>query len=108
MSAKKACCKKNDGPKKCEVVFYCDIKPEAQNVFVVGDFNNWDLASGIMKKGKAKKSGFKLKTKLLPGEYQYKFLVDGMWFNDPEAQKQAPNPFGSLNSVVVVTEEEEE
>jgi len=39
---------------------------------------------------------------LAPGRYQYKFLVDGEWLPDPAAQKNVPNEYGSLNSVVEV------
>ena len=34
--------------------------------------------------------------------YQYKFIVDGVWLNDPQAQEQVMNPYGTLNSIVRV------
>jgi 1,4-alpha-glucan branching enzyme len=81
--------------------FVCSLKPGAKEVFVVGEFNNWDPRSDRM----IKKSGAFQKTmRLAPGEYQYKFLVDGEWHCDPSAPRQVPNAFGTLNSVVRVKE----
>ena len=66
----------------------------------MGDFNDWKPTVGKMNKGK--NGAFQLKMKLAPGEYQYKFIVDGVWFNDPRAQGQIMNPYGTLNSLVRV------
>jgi len=40
---------------------------------------------------------------LAPGEHYYHFLVDGEWRDDPECSVRMPNPFGSQNSVAVVS-----
>ena len=93
MSAKRAISKK-------EVTFTCDVNSEAQAVYLAGDFNDWEPSAGKMKKGKS--GSYQLKMKLSPGEYQYKFIVDGIWFNDPQEDKQAMNPYGTMNSVVRV------
>ncbi len=37
------------------------------------------------------------------GNYQYRFLVDGEWRDDPECGQRAPNPFGSQNMVRIVS-----
>lgn len=85
--------------RKVEKRFVCDAKPTAKGVFVAGDFNGWDAQAGRM----SKRNGlFVKRVRLLPGEYQYKFLVDGEWFADPSAEAQAPNEFGTTNSVVRV------
>jgi 1,4-alpha-glucan branching enzyme len=39
---------------------------------------------------------------LWPGRYQYKFVVDGQWMNDPNARENILNQHGSFNSVVEV------
>jgi len=83
------------------VEFVCDLKPNAKEVFLVGEFNDWDTNSDKLVK---RKGVFKKKMILAPGEYQYKFLVDGEWHCDPLAPKQVPNEFGTLNSVVHVEE----
>jgi hypothetical protein len=38
---------------------------------------------------------------LPPGRYEYKFIVDGEWVEDPKADS-VPNEFGSRNSVIHV------
>ena len=39
---------------------------------------------------------------LPPGDYEYRFVVDGCWCSDPEAKETAPNPFGDHNAVLRV------
>ena len=39
---------------------------------------------------------------LAPGEYQYKFVIDGTWCADPENENSVKNDQGTFNSVVVV------
>jgi 1,4-alpha-glucan branching enzyme len=82
-------------------VFVCKLKPDAKEVFLVGEFNNWDSRSDRLVK---RKGAFQKTVRLAPGEYQYKFLVDGEWHCDPSARRQVPNEFGTWNSVVRVEE----
>ena len=37
-----------------------------------------------------------------PGSYEYRFVVDGQWVDDPEVNELIPNPFGSANAVLEV------
>ena len=37
-----------------------------------------------------------------PGEYEYKFLVDGQWQRDLSNEMVCKNCFGTLNNVMVV------
>jgi len=71
--------------------------PNAQSVALTGTFNKWDLNLML-------KHGAHWKTKLLlaPGRYEYRFVVDGKWINDPNAKESRRNDFGSTNSVLVV------
>ncbi len=50
-----------------------------------------------------KDRNWKITVDLEPGrEYQFRYLVDGQrWFNDPQADKYIPNPYGDQNAVVV-------
>jgi 1,4-alpha-glucan branching enzyme len=85
---------------KCKVTFELPKGIEgAENVYLVGDFNNWDEhATKMEKKGKR----FTITLDLEPNrEYQYRYLVNGKdWHNDWEADKYVPNPFSGDNSVV--------
>lgn len=76
------------------------IAEGAEEVFLVGDFNNWDEKATPMEKKKTKR--FTITLDLEPNrEYQYRFLLNGKnWHNDWEADKYVPNPFSGDNSVV--------
>lgn len=74
--------------------------PEAKSVYVAGTFNDWrcDLTPLL-----AVKAGlWAVELELPPGDYEYRFVVDGYWFSDRGASETAPNPFGSHNSVLRV------
>lgn len=81
------------------VTFVCGIKPDAAAAYLVGDFNKWDSQAHPMSRDDGR---FVKALRLLPGEYQYKFVVDGEWHPDPAAAAQVPNAFGTVNSVVNV------
>ncbi len=74
--------------------------PEALEVYLAGDFNNWDSSANPMKKDK--KGIWKITVSLKPGTYKYRFLKDGNWENDPACCDCIPNEFGSLNCVRIV------
>ena len=73
--------------------------PEAQNVSLVGDFNNWDYTKSMKKD---KDGVWRARMDLKPGRYEYRYLVDGQWQNDPKCQSLQPNSFGTYNCVVEV------
>jgi len=83
--------------KEIEFKYYA---PDAKSVKLAGDFNNWDSQSLFPKKDK--KGFWKVRLALTPGSYQYKFLVDGQWQNDPGCSSCVPNSFGSLNCEIDV------
>lgn len=74
--------------------------PEAQEVSLAGDFNQWDTARNPMKKDG--KGVWKATILLEPGRYEYRLLVDGNWENDPSCSCCVPNEFGSKNCVRIV------
>ena len=71
-----------------------------KEAILVGDFNGWDEKKHIMKKDK-KGRWTKIVT-LAPGRYEYKFLVDGKWQNDPLNDQVVTNSFGTLNNFLDV------
>jgi 5'-AMP-activated protein kinase regulatory beta subunit len=74
--------------------------PGAKDVCLAGSFNSWNISSHHMKQngdGLWKKSVI-----IPPGTYEYKFLVDGEWWHDPQNQNVAYNEHGTLNSVITV------
>jgi 1,4-alpha-glucan branching enzyme len=75
-------------------------EPAAIDVCVAGSFNNWEpQATPLVPLG----NGRWCKELTLPeGRYEYRFVVDGAWVNDPKAEETAPNPFGSVNSILTI------
>jgi 1,4-alpha-glucan branching enzyme len=84
-------------PKKVQFEFSA---PEAREVFVAGEFNNWDGRANPLKKDK--NGLWKITLPLTPGKYEYRFLTDGKWENDPSCSGCVPNKFGSQNCVRIV------
>ena len=86
---------------KWSVTFELPAEIKAEELSVVGDFNEWVAAEGQMKR---RKDGTWAKTlRLEPGSYAYRFLADGqVWHNDPAADGYQPSGLGEDNSVVVV------
>ena len=70
-------------------------------VYVAGEFNNWDPTAKKMAY-KAKDGIYAATIKLAPGDYQYKFVIDGTWCADPENVNSVANDQGPFNSVVSV------
>ena len=52
----------------------------ARQVELAGSFNNWQWGELIMEKSA---SGWQLPYALGPGNYEYKYIVDGRWITDP-------------------------
>ena len=72
----KAPAKKAAAPKKVAVEFVADC-PLATTVSVAGTFNNWTVDADMLKKDK--KTGLWVaKISLVPGDYEYKFVCDGV------------------------------
>jgi len=81
-----------------DVVEFQFFRPDAQQVHLVGDFNNWqtDLP---MQRGD---DGYWRAEVLLPaGEFKFRYFADGDWFTDFAAFGVEPGGFG-LDSVVRV------
>jgi len=71
--------------------------PNARTVEVTGSFCNWAAEGRALTRNR---DGVWQATLLLPpGRYEYRFLVDGEWKDDPACAERVPNSFGSENSV---------
>jgi hypothetical protein len=71
-----------------------------KNVQVAGSFNDWKENKVLIDKENT--GVYRCQLRLVPGVYQYKFLVDGQWLLDPTNNDFVPNEFGSLNSMLKV------
>ena len=70
-------------------------------VYLAGEFNKWSTTAKKLAY-KAKDGVYSTTVKLAPGEYQYKFVIDGTWCADPENVNSVKNDQGTFNSVITV------
>ena len=81
-----------------KVTFKVDFAKKAQQVEILGDFNDWQPI--LMKR--TTKGVYQYTVELEPGQnYQYRYRIDGDWANDRSADAYTPNGFGDDNSVVI-------
>lgn len=73
---------------------------EASEVILMGDFNRWNPKKHHMKKDD--NGVWEKTTMLFPGRYEYRFLVDNRWENDPKNKHSCFNRFGTENNVIIV------
>ncbi len=74
---------------------------QAKNVQIAGDFNNWVPDKSTFTQKDVSGIWFKALS-LEPGKYQYRFVVDGKWKEDPNSHDYIVNEFGEKNSVLNV------
>lgn len=84
--------------------FTC-VAPEAAEVFLSGEFNEWSSTATPMER--TADGPWVVSLELAPGRYEYKFVVDGRWVCEPGCDapgegrpRCVPNTFGTLNSVI--------
>ena len=88
-------------PARRTVTFTLEDAPGRQ-VFVAGCFTNWEPKHKLT--DREGRGVYTARVQLAPGEYQYKFVVDGEWRLDNANPNFVPNNFGTLNSLLKVTE----
>ncbi|WP_372766892.1 isoamylase early set domain-containing protein [Lutibacter sp.] len=75
----------------CKVTFSIAAK-DANKVAVIGDFNDWDAKAAPLKK--LKNGTFKGTVGLQKGQsYEFRYVVDGDYVNDEEADDYLWNDF---------------
>jgi hypothetical protein len=84
-----------------EVTFTFEA-PDAEHVLLTGDFNDWTLDGSEMEPI----DGVWTKViKLAPGRYRYRYVVDGQWQKDPSNAAIETNPYGGLDSILVMEDD---
>jgi MinD-like ATPase involved in chromosome partitioning or flagellar assembly len=76
----------------------------AHDVRIAGDFNGWVPDKGVRSLIEAQ-GPRRVWTKILqlpPGTYEYRYVVDGEWREDPDNPKVTTSSVGGRNSVLVV------
>ena len=95
--AKKPAARKPAG----KVVLFTVHADKGKAVYIAGEFNKWNPTAKKMAY-KASSGVYAASVKLVPGVYQYKFVIDGTWAADPENVNSVHNDQGTFNSVVTV------
>lgn len=83
-----------------QVIEFSHYAPNAKKVCIAGKFNSWNTESRPMKKGKD--GTWKVKIILPLGTHEYKYFVDGAWWEDIPAAEMTSNLFGTGNFVISV------
>lgn len=99
-AAKPAAAKKEAKPVAKAVTFTVHAD-KGKAVYLAGEFNKWDPSAKKMAY-KARSGVYAASVKLVPGVYQYKFVIDGTWCADPENVNSVQNDQGTFNSVITV------
>lgn len=89
--------------KEGNLTFALDGFQDADKVVLSGTFNLWDEKAFQMNKTE---NGWELTLNIKPGEYEYKFIVDGDWLEDPCNIYKKQNEHGDYNSVVNIQSNE--
>lgn len=74
------------------------VAPGASAVYVAGTFNDWQPTVRPLKEGRD--GIWKTTMTLPPGVYEYRFVVDGEWRDDPRCSEKACNSMGSENCLL--------
>jgi hypothetical protein len=76
------------------------LAPDAEQVYVVGDFNGWSPEATPL----SRRSGgwWEMTVELPPGSYQFIYLVDGETLTPPRAATRVDDGFGGENGLFTV------
>jgi 1,4-alpha-glucan branching enzyme len=73
------------------------VAPGATVVAVTGNFCDWSPDGRPLRPDRH--GVWTTTLNLPPGRYEYRFLIDGQWHDDPACTERVPNPFGTQNCV---------
>ena len=83
-----------------DVVIFRSHRPEASEIQIAGDFNDWMPHTTPMRR--LPDGDFEARLKLPRGLYRYRLVVDGRWSHDLFNPAIETNEYGELNSVVEI------
>ena len=82
------------------------ISSSARNVSVAGEFNGWEYKSDqprAIRLEKNEKNIWTAKSKIEPGRYQYKYVINYQsWILDPANPYTIEDSAGNINSLLIV------
>jgi 1,4-alpha-glucan branching enzyme len=69
-------------------------------VGVAGSFNDWNPQASPLEH--TADGEWSIRLMLRSGQYEYRFVADGVWDDDHQAVQRVANPYGGFNSVLNV------
>ncbi len=90
-----------ESPRANSFVQFVYVGAAAQEVSLVGSFNNWDPQANPLRRDNTE-GVWVAEVRLPPGHHEYAFNVDGHWVPDADAPLGASDEFGIANSVILV------
>ena len=85
---------------EADVVIFRSRRPEASEIQIAGDFNDWMPHTTPMRR--LPDGDFEARLKLPRGRYRYRLVVDGRWSHDIFNPAIETNEYGELNSIVEI------
>jgi 1,4-alpha-glucan branching enzyme len=85
-----------------ETVVFRSRNPEASEVQLAGDFNDWMPHTTPMRK--LADGDFEARLRLPKGRYRYRLVVDGRWSHDLHNPNKETNVYGELNSIAEIAQ----
>jgi len=76
--------------------------PQAAKVFIVGSFNEWDPMANPLERDE--EGTWSCTLSVEPGEHEYRFVVDDVWWDDPANVLRRWNEFGTQNCILIIEE----
>ena len=84
-----------------DVAFTFPADVHADSVALCGDFNDWSAEATALERGDD--GSWQISIPLEPGRsYRYRYLLDGERWENGQADRYEPNPYGGVDSVIVV------
>jgi 1,4-alpha-glucan branching enzyme len=81
-------------------IFFRFEAPQAEQVSVVGDFNDWNVVKHPLCKNAD--GVWECRMPLPAGRYAYSFIVDGTWYPDPRCQQRECAADGTVRCILIV------
>ncbi len=91
--------KERETPSMARDILFNVSAPNAKDIYVVGDFNNWNTAEDY-RLSRLEDGRWEKKLGLNPGKHKYKFIIDGEWVQDSQNSEREQNSFGTFDSVI--------
>lgn len=82
-----------------DIAYFQFCRPSAQQVFLVGDFNRWQLGQLAMRR--EEDGRWRASLRLPPGTYHFRYVADGLWYVDFASFGIERGPHGH-NSVLYI------